>query len=135
MIRNVGKARMEVFMKDLSFMQEYYICVVKKNGNLPTLNFLSAAVCFGVGGIMELSDLECIARDEKGIFSVAKPFGGNAAYLKPIYETLARFKESADIESVVTGYISGADIYVSAMFITSCGRARCAISTGLGTLS
>jgi len=97
-------------MKDLSYIQEYYICVINKNGNLPVLNYLSAAVCLGVGELMELAGYGCLARDDKGMISVAKPYEGSLPYLMPIYETLARKKEPVDIENVLFVYMPDVDI-------------------------
>lgn len=93
-------------MESLSYLQEYFICVVNEKGNIPKLKGMSVAACLVMGEIAELISLGYVICDDKNRLSVVKPFDDNLAYLKPIYETIVYFKKSEDIMHIVDMYAS-----------------------------
>jgi hypothetical protein len=93
-------------MEKLSYLQQYFICVVNEKGNIPIIKGMSVAACLVVGEITELISRGYVIWDEKNRLSVAKPFDDSLTYLKPIYETIAYFKKSEDVMRIVDMYAS-----------------------------
>lgn len=93
-------------MENLSYVQQYFICVVNKKGNISRLKGMSVAACLVVSEITELISRGYIIWDEKNSLSVTKPFDDSLTYLKPIYETIAYFKKSEDVMRIVDLYAS-----------------------------
>jgi hypothetical protein len=93
-------------MEKLSYVQQYFICVVNEKGNIPKLKGMSVAACLVVGEITELITGGYVIWDEKNSLSVAKPFDDSLTYLKPIYEAIAYFKKSEDVMRIVDLYVS-----------------------------
>ncbi|SHO47390.1 GPP34 family phosphoprotein [Anaerocolumna xylanovorans] len=93
-------------MEKLSYIQQYFICVVNEKGNISKLKGVSVAACLVVGEITELISRGYVIWDEKDRLSVAKPFDDNLTYLKPIYEAIAYFKKSEDVMCIVDMYAS-----------------------------
>ncbi|MDR2156235.1 MAG: GPP34 family phosphoprotein [Clostridiales Family XIII bacterium] len=90
-------------MKALSFTQEYFLCAINENGNLPVLDS-EISVCLLAGGIMELTRQGYIGHDEKKRFAAAKPWDDTLPYLKPLYDTVAAFKKPQKIDGIVGAY-------------------------------
>ena len=91
-------------MNKLSFTQEYFLCAVNKNGELPFLSSSDVATCLVAGGVMELARQGLVVRDEKKKFSAAKTWDGSLPYLKPLYDTVAAFKKSKGAQGIVDPY-------------------------------
>lgn len=70
-------------MKDLSIVQEYFICAVNEKGNIPKLG-VERFVCLVTGGIAELKMAGCIGI-EKDIVSVIKVLPEDMLYLHMLY--------------------------------------------------
>lgn len=96
----------EVNMKELSYVQRYFICAVNEKGKIPTLNGMSVAACFVIGELTELVSRGYLIWDEKNRLSIVRPFDDGLSYLKPLYETIAYFKKSQEVVRIVDMYVS-----------------------------
>lgn len=92
-------------MENLTYIQQYFICVVNEKGNISILKGMSVATCLVVGEITELISRGYVVWDEKNRLSVMKPFDDSLTYLKPIYKSIA-FKKSEDVMRIVDLFAS-----------------------------
>ena len=91
-------------MKKLSITQEYFLCAVNKKGELPTLSSSEIASCLVAGGIMELTKLGFISKDEKKKIIINKPWNNSLPYLAPIYNTIASYKKPKKAEGLLESF-------------------------------
>lgn len=85
-------------MKDLSLTQQYLLCVLNKNGKLPTFG-LEKTLCLSAAGVLELLMEEALRFDGKKL-TVQSPLPEETAYLKPVYQAVER-KQPVKFESIV----------------------------------
>lgn len=85
-------------MKNLSLTQQYLLCVLNKTGKLPTWG-LEKTLCLSASGVLELLLDEVLGFDGKKL-TVKSPLPEEKAYLKPVYEAVAR-KQPVKFEAVV----------------------------------
>lgn len=101
-------------MEKLSYLQQYFICVVNEKGNIPIINGVNVAACTAMGAITELVSRGYVAWEEENRLSVVKPFDDSLTYLKPVYETIAFFKSEDALRTV--------DMYASKTHLPSSFR-------------
>jgi len=89
---------------ELSYTQEFYLAAVNAKGKIRTLE---RAVCFVVGGMMELIEGGFIERDIKNKLIAAKPLEDELAYLKPLYDRITTRKKPRDMRETAMEYLDG----------------------------
>ena len=85
-------------MKNLSLTQQYLLCVLNKNGKLPTFG-LEKTLCLSAASILELLMEEALRFDGKKL-TVQSPLPEEKAYLRPVYQVVER-KQPVKFESIV----------------------------------
>lgn len=93
-------------MKNLTYVQEYFMCAVNEKGNISKLNGMGVTACLVVGEITELITRGYVIWDDKNMLSIIKPGDDDLTYLKPIYEAIAYFKQAVDVTYIVDMYAS-----------------------------
>lgn len=93
-------------MEKLSYVQQYFICVVNGKGNIPKLKGVSVAACLVMGEITELISRGYVIWDEKDSLLITKPFDDSLTYLKPIYEAIRDLKGLENVMRIVDLYAS-----------------------------
>lgn len=93
-------------MENLSYVQQYFICIVNRKGKISTLDGVSIAASLVMGEIAELISRGYIVRDEKNKISIVKPSDDGLVYLKPLYEAIAYFGKPEEIVRIVDMYAS-----------------------------
>lgn len=92
-------------MSNLSYTQQYFICIVNEKGNIPTLKGVGVAACLVMSEITELVNGGYVIWDEENKLSAVKPLDDNLMYLKPLYEAIA-CKKSEEVIRIVDLYAS-----------------------------
>ena len=85
-------------MKNLSLTQQYLLCVLNKNGKLPTFG-LDKTLCLSAAGVLELLMEDALDFDGKKL-TVKSPLPEEKAYLRPVYQVVEK-KQPVKFESVV----------------------------------
>ena len=85
-------------MKNLSLTQQYLLCVLNKNGKLPTFG-LDKTLCLSAAGVLELLMEDALDFDGKKL-TVKSPLPEEKAYLRPVYQAVER-KQPVKFESIV----------------------------------
>lgn len=85
-------------MKNLSFTQQYLLCVLNKNGKLPTFGH-EKILCLTAASVLELSMENTLSFDGKKL-TVQSPLPEEKNYLRPVYQVVER-KQPVKFESIV----------------------------------
>ena len=85
-------------MKNLSLTQQYLLCVLNKNGKLPTFG-LEKTLCLSAASVLELLMEETLSFDGKKL-KVQSPLPEEKTYLRPVYQVVER-KQPVKFESIV----------------------------------
>lgn len=85
-------------MKNLSLTQQYLLCVLNKNGKLPTFG-LEKVLCLSAAGVLELLMEDVLAFDSKKL-TVQSSLPEEMRYLLPVYEVVER-KQPVKFEAIV----------------------------------
>lgn len=75
-------------MKNLSLTQQYLLCVLNKNGKLPTFG-LDKTLCLSAAGVLELLMEDALDFDGKKL-TVKSPLPEEKAYLRPVYQVVEK---------------------------------------------
>jgi len=94
-------------MNNLSYTQEFFMCVVNEKGktnNLPLATpHTTITLCLVVGGIRELIQHGFVAHDSDNLIT-AKPLDKAFSYLKPLYDDIACDILKKNIKSVAESF-------------------------------
>lgn len=85
-------------MTELSLIQQYLLCAVKKNGKLPTLGN-EKVLCLSAAGVLELLLADVLAFDGKKL-TVLAPLPEQKEYLRPVYAWIEK-KQPVKFNAVV----------------------------------
>ena len=85
-------------MKNLSLTQQYLLCVLKKNGKLPSLG-IEKTIGLSASGVLELLMDDIFAFDGKKL-SIQSSLPEGKEYLRPVYDTVER-KQPVKFETIV----------------------------------
>ncbi|MCL2053410.1 MAG: GPP34 family phosphoprotein [Oscillospiraceae bacterium] len=94
-------------MKQLSYMQEFFLCAVNKKGKIPSSRAGYISACLIAGGMAELLNCGSIVRNEKDKLTAEKPLADNLPYLKPLYEKIAALKKPKSAKGIAEMFIAG----------------------------
>ena len=75
-------------MKELTYLQEFYMCVVKEE-ETPEINLSTVTACFVVGGVMELIKHSYVSYEQE-LLTIAKPLSDEFLYLQPLYNDITK---------------------------------------------
>ena len=85
-------------MKNLSTPQQYFLCILKKNGKISSLE-MEKTTCLAASAVVELLMDDVLALDGKKL-SVQTPLPEEKNYLRQVYDVVVK-KQPVKFESVV----------------------------------
>ena len=85
-------------MKNLSLTQQYLLCVLNRNGKLPTFG-LAKTLCLSAASVLELLMEKVLSFDGKRL-TVQSPLPEEKSYLSPVYQVAER-KQPVKFQSIV----------------------------------
>lgn len=88
-------------MKDLSIIQEYFICIVNEKGKISGFS-IEKPVCFVAAGLLELQIEKCVSIDKKMV-TVTRELPEEKNYLKPLYDFVNQSKP-VKLEKLLEAY-------------------------------
>lgn len=93
-------------MHDLSYTQEFLLCILKPQGTIPALYSTQISTCLVAGGILELLNLNVISVDEKKKIEVNKDTELKKEYLRPLYQVICNSKKK-NVKDIASQYVFG----------------------------
>ena len=75
-------------MKNLSTTQQYFLCVLKKNGKISSLE-MEKTTCLAASAVVELLMGEILSFDGKKL-SIQAPLPEEKSYLRQVYDIVAK---------------------------------------------
>lgn len=93
-------------MSDLSYTQEFLLCILKPQGTIPTFYSTQISTCLVAGGILELLNLNVISINDKKKIVVNNGTTLEKEYLRPLYQVICNSKKK-DVKDIVSRYIFG----------------------------
>lgn len=93
-------------MVELSYTQEFLLCVLKPQGSIPIFNSTQISTCLIAGGILELLNLNVISMNEKKIISLENGVTLEKEYLRPLYQVICASKKK-NIKDIASQYVFG----------------------------
>ena len=85
-------------MKDLSTTQQYFLCILKKNGKISSFE-MEKTTCLAASAVVELLMDDILSLDGKKV-SVQAPLPEKKSYLRQVYDIVQK-KQPVKFESVV----------------------------------
>lgn len=89
------KCERGICMHDLSYTQEFLLCVLTPKGTIPFGYSTQISTCLVAGGILELLNLNVIALDEKKNIVVNNQVELEKEHLKPLYQVICNSKKKS----------------------------------------
>lgn len=120
-------------MSNLSYTQEYLLCVLKPKGTIPAISSTQIATCLVAGGLLELLNLQVISIDNKKKITIEKNLDSSANHLEPLYQVI-HSKKVMTIQDLATKYAFSTgkllNEYIKALSNTMSENNQVTIETG-----
>ncbi|WP_277239748.1 hypothetical protein [Merdimonas faecis] len=97
-------------MKNLSTTQQYFLCILKKNGKISSLE-MEKTTCLAASAVVELLMEDVLAFDGKKL-SVQAPLPEEKSYLRQVYDVVEK-KQPVKFENVIEYFCSTLQINIS----------------------
>lgn len=91
-------------MKNLSYTQEFLLCILKPQGTIPALYATQISTCLVAGGILELLNLNVISIDQKKKIIVNNETELKKEYLRPLYQVICNSKKK-NVQDIASQYV------------------------------
>ena len=91
-------------MKNLSFIQEFFLCALKPEGNMSSLKSVEISTCIVAGGVLALLIDNYILIDANKKVQVVKELDAGKMYLEPLYHYIKDSKAKT-VEGIAESYI------------------------------
>lgn len=93
-------------MQDLSYTQEFLLCILKPQGTIPALYSTQISTCLVAGGILKLLNLNVISINDKKKIVVNNDTKLEKEYLRPLYQVICNSKKK-NVKDIASRYIFG----------------------------